>query len=52
MVRAAAWCIPAYCKTESDQHDDAGHYSYVECYRDHIKHIKRSLSTNDGSPLT
>jgi hypothetical protein len=35
----------------SDQHDDAGHYSYVERCRDHINHIKRFLSTND-EPLT
>jgi hypothetical protein len=44
MVRAAAWCTPAQRKTESDRHDDAGHYSYVERCRDHINH--------DGSPLT
>jgi hypothetical protein len=39
-------------KTESDEHDDAGHYSYIECCREHINHIKRSLSKDDGSLVT
>jgi hypothetical protein len=41
-VRAAAWCIPAQRNTESDQHDDTGHYSHVERCCDHINHIKIS----------
>jgi hypothetical protein len=44
MVRATAWCIPAQRNSENDQHDDAGHYSYVERIRENISHIKRSLS--------
>jgi|tagenome__1003787_1003787.scaffolds.fasta_scaffold19511475_1 hypothetical protein len=47
-VRVPAWRIMAERKTGSDEHDDPGHYCYVERCGDHINHNKRSLSTNDG----
>jgi hypothetical protein len=46
MVRATAWCIPAQRNSENDQHDDAGHYSYVERIRENISHGSPGMPTH------